>query len=147
MNGYCNMCGKCCEAITLWVAPEDIAKGSHNEGSDHAWAQEHFHEITKEEAYKRNPLHEYVAENRPDVYEGVHFYECDALDKKTKRCTAHDKRPRVCRGYPHYNSGTQIKAGFIPYSTTCDYLHDMPPAMKQEWIEVELELRKNKGLT
>lgn len=74
--------------------------------------------------------------------ETVHFYECDMYDKETHRCTAHDRRPRVCWGYPHYGRGQQLPGTFVPYSATCDYIHDMTPAMKQEWIAVAEELER-----
>ncbi|MCL6442549.1 MAG: YkgJ family cysteine cluster protein [Alicyclobacillus sp.] len=142
MQGYCNMCGKCCEAITLWVSPEEIARGANEaESTDFGWAARHFRPISREEAFRRNPLHRLIAESGRNEYQGVHFYECDAYDKQTKRCTQHDKRPQVCRRYPHYGN-LSLDGSWLPYSATCDYIHDMPPASKQLMIELALEMQK-----
>lgn len=141
MHGHCNMCGKCCEAITLWEDPKTLLETQYKaeETSDRGWAQRHFKSISHEEAFKRNPLHKYIFDSGHPAYEGVHFYECDAYDKETKRCTAHETRPGICREYPY---GHQLDGGWMPYSATCDYINEMPPAMKQEWIAIAEELRK-----
>lgn len=140
VNGYCNMCGKCCEAITLWTSPEGLTKyKTHDESSDRGWAAKHFHPITREEAFKRNPFHRMVEDSgHPSFVEGkLHYYDCDAFDRQTRRCTQHEKRPRTCSAYPY---GDQRDSQWIPYSPTCDYIHDMPPASKQLMVELALEL-------
>lgn len=144
MNGYCNMCGKCCEAITLWVSPDELQLRSNEpERSDVGWGARHFHPISQEEAFARNPLHKMIYEAGRSGYESVHFYECDAFDKETRRCTQHDRRPSTCWGYPHYGGQVnKLPGNWTPYSATCDYIHDIPPAMKQEWIAVAEELQK-----
>lgn len=145
MQGYCNMCGKCCEAITLWVPPEELLThdpqypNEKDESTDRGWARIHFHPITQEEAFRRNPFHRMVVESGRESYQNVYFYECDAYDKQTKRCTQHDKRPLTCWSYPHYGY-KHLDGDWMPYSPTCDYIHDMPSAMKQEMVEIALEL-------
>jgi Fe-S-cluster containining protein len=32
--------------------------------------------------------------------EGLHAYQCDRFDPQSRRCTAHDERPPICRAYP-----------------------------------------------
>lgn len=147
MEGYCNRCGKCCEAITLWLSPDELQNHNHDsaqpddESTDRGWARKHFHPISREEAFKRNPLHRAVAESGHESFQEdkVNFYECDAYDKSTHRCTAHDRRPRTCRLYPY---GDNNSSDWVPYSATCDYAHDLPGPAKQMMVELALELEK-----
>lgn len=144
MNGYCNMCGKCCEAITLNIAPEELAnhrkrnpKEDGTEG-DYAFASIHFHPISNEEAFKRNSVHRLHVES--GMFNGIHFYECDMYDQETHKCTAHESRPNVCRNYPYY--GRDLSYGEWFYDPDCPYIDDAPPTTKQRWMAIKEELRK-----
>jgi Fe-S-cluster containining protein len=98
--GTCNGCGACCRVLTLAEAPDEvqrIAAVTRVLGlpSDHIFAAEHWHPLTREEAMRRNPF--YTSRLPADA----HLYWCDRLGADG-RCTAYDERPLVCRGYPWY---------------------------------------------
>lgn len=150
MKGYCNGCGKCCEALHTAVSPDDLAKHrvAHPEETgregDFAFASIHFHSISNEEAVRRNPvlglfLEAYHSDGESD-FEPRFFYECDLYDKDTKRCTDHANRPHVCREYPYY--GKELTYGEIFYDPDCPYIDDAPPTTKQKWMAIREELSK-----
>ena len=94
------MCGACCRVLTLEQSPEEvraIAALTRVLGipSDHQFAAEHWHPLTRDEALARNPF--YVGRLPADA----HFYRCDQLGADG-RCLTHATRPLVCRGYPWY---------------------------------------------
>ena len=56
----CNQCGACCRVLTLEQSPEEIhaiAALTSVLGipSDHVFAAEHWHALTREQAMQRNP--------------------------------------------------------------------------------------------
>lgn len=118
--GTCNACGACCKVLTLAQSPEDvqqIAAVTRVLGipSDHQFAAEHWHPLTREEALARNPF--YVRALPADA----HLYSCDRLGRDG-RCLAYDERPLVCRGYPWY--GGLPKAMELP-DPDCSYFVDI----------------------
>lgn len=99
--GECNKCGACCRVLMLEQSPEEvqaIAAVTRVLGipSDHQFAAEHWHPLSREEAFIRNPF--YVAR----LPKEAHLYWCDQL-ADDGLCRAHDDRPLVCRGYPWYD--------------------------------------------
>jgi Fe-S-cluster containining protein len=97
----CNQCGACCRVLMLEQSPQEvhaIAALTRVLGipSDHAFAAEHWHPLTREDALRRNPF--YVSRLPPDA----HLYWCDQLGADG-RCASHSTRPLVCRGYPWYD--------------------------------------------
>lgn len=99
--GECNLCGACCRVLMLEQSPDEVqalAAVTKVLGipSDHQFAAEHWHPLTRDEAVARNPF--YVSRLAADV----HLYWCDQLGDDN-RCRAHDTRPMVCRGYPWYD--------------------------------------------
>lgn len=97
----CNQCGACCRVLMLEQSPGEvqaIATFTRVLGipSDHAFAAEHWHPLSRAEAMRRNPF--YVSR----LPEDAHFYACDQLGADG-RCLAHATRPFVCRGYPWYD--------------------------------------------
>src|SRR5215470_5711788 len=58
----CNQCGACCRVLTLEQSPaevQSIAALTRALGipSDHAFAAEHWHPLTRTEAMRRNPFY------------------------------------------------------------------------------------------
>jgi Fe-S-cluster containining protein len=115
----CNQCGACCRVLTLAQSPaeiEAIAALTRVLGipSDHAFAAEHWHALTREEAMQRNAF--YASRLPADAY----LYWCDQLGVDG-RCTAHERRPLVCRGYPWYGAPVRDMPLADP---RCGYAYD-----------------------
>src|SRR5512134_2072243 len=96
----CSKCGQCCRVLTLAQSPEEVRRMAALTAvlgvpSDHQFAAEHWHPLTRAEAMQRNPL--YTMQLAPDA----HLYRCDMLGDDGL-CQAHEQRPLVCRGYPWY---------------------------------------------
>jgi len=115
----CNQCGACCRVVTLEQSPEEVqatAAVTRVLGipSDHAFAAEHWHPLTRAEALQRNPF--YVSRLPAASY----FYWCDQLGSDG-RCLTHATRPFVCRGYPWYGQAVRDMPLADPL---CGYAHD-----------------------
>ena len=115
----CNQCGACCRVLTLEQSPQEvqaIAALTRVLGvpSDHAFAAEHWHPLTRAEALRRNPF--YVS-RLPDA---AYFYCCDQLGADG-RCLSHATRPFVCRGYPWYGQPVRDMPLADPL---CGYAYD-----------------------
>ena len=115
----CNKCGACCRVLTLEQSPEEvgaIAAVTKVLGipSDHIFAAEHWHPLTREEAMRRNPFY---ARRLP---EDAHLYWCDQLGADG-RCMAHATRPLVCRCYPWYDQPPREMA---LADQDCGYFYD-----------------------
>jgi Fe-S-cluster containining protein len=115
----CNQCGACCRVLTLEQSPDEvcaIAAVTKVLGipSDHVFAAEHWHPLTREEALRRNPFY---VQRLPAA---AHLYWCDQLGADG-RCTAHATRPLVCRGYPWYGQPPRDMALADP---DCGYFYD-----------------------
>jgi len=136
-------CGKCCEVISLPSMPpgmaneirENIERAGNirlayvaNDGSELSDKMvvnyEHlafrFHEISAEEAVRRNPL---LAKSER---ENGAFFTCDWFDPETRLCKHHNERPPVCRDYPLYGRpklepDTEISW----YAENCGYRRDI----------------------
>ena len=115
----CNQCGACCRVLTLEQSPEEVRAiaaltGALGIPSDHSFASEHWHPLTRGEAMRRNPF--YVSR----LPESAHLYWCDQLGADG-RCLTHATRPLVCRGYPWY--GQPVRD--VPLADPlCGYVHD-----------------------
>jgi Fe-S-cluster containining protein len=115
----CNQCGACCRVLTLEQSPDQvqaIAALTRVLGipSDHIFAAEHWHPLSRDEALQRNPF--YVSR----LPATAHLYRCDQLGDDG-RCMTHATRPLVCRGYPWYGQGVRD----IPLADPlCGYAHD-----------------------
>ena len=127
LAGECNGCGACCRVLTLEQSPEEvrnIALVTRVLGipSDHQFAAEHWHPLTREEAMRRNPF--YTSRLAPDAY----LYGCDRLGDDG-RCMAYEERPLVCRGYPWYDAAPRD----IPLpDAECGYLVDLPKGGRRD---------------
>jgi len=83
--------------------------------SDHVFAAEHWHPLTREEAMQRNPF--YTSRLPADA----HLYSCDQLGPDG-RCMAYAIRPLVCRGYPWYDQA--VRDMELP-DQDCGYFYDI----------------------
>ncbi len=78
--GSCNACGRCCQKI--YVKHRNIIQ-------------------TEEEFEKLKTQHEfYTFLKVVDKDETGLVFECENLDKETKKCKIHKRRPGICRRYP-----------------------------------------------
>lgn len=116
----CNKCGACCRVLTLAQSPEEVRQIAALTAvlgipSDHQFAAEHWHPLTRAEAVRRNPL--YTIRLAP----GAHLYGCDMLGEDGL-CNAHEARPLVCRGYPWYGAPARDMELADP---DCDYYEDL----------------------
>lgn len=79
-TGSCNACGRCCQKIYV----------------------KHTHVIQTEEEFERlrkmHSFYTYLKVVGKD--ETGLVFECENLDKETKKCKIHKKRPGICRRYP-----------------------------------------------
>ena len=120
-SGACNGCGACCRVILLEQSPEEVRQMAAltrvlGIPSDHIFAAEHWHPLTREEAMRLNPF--YTSRVRADA----HLYTCDRLGADG-RCTAYEERPLVCRGYPWYDERPREMPLADP---ECGYGVDLP---------------------
>ncbi len=78
--GSCNACGRCCQKIYV----------------------KHTHVIQTEEEFERlKKMHSFYTYLKVvDKDETGLVFECGNLDKETKKCKIHKKRPGICRRYP-----------------------------------------------
>ena len=79
-EGSCKACGRCCQKIYV----------------------KHTHVIQTEEEFERlkkmHSFYTYLKVVGKD--ETGLVFECENLDKETKKCKIHKKRPGICRRYP-----------------------------------------------
>ncbi len=121
-DSLCNLCGACCRTIALDQDAQEVAAMAVlttvlGIPSDHAFAAEHWHALTREEALARNPF--YVTR----LPATKHFYCCDQL-AADGRCGAHETRPLVCRGYPWYD---EPPTDMPLADAECGYKVEQPP--------------------
>jgi len=121
LRGSCNGCGACCKVLFLEQSPEEVRQMAAltrvlGIPSDHIFAAEHWHPLTREEAMRLNPF--YTSRVRADA----HLYTCDRLGADG-RCTAYEERPLVCRGYPWYDEPPREMPLADP---ECGYAVDLP---------------------
>ena len=121
LRGSWNGCGACCKVLVLEQSPEEVRQMAAltrvlGIPSDHIFAAEHWHPLTREEAMRLNPF--YTSRVRADA----HLYTCDRLGADG-RCTAYEERPLVCRGYPWYDEPPREMPLADP---ECGYAVDLP---------------------
>lgn len=134
MEGTCNKCGKCCQAIIIPV-PQDQILNSKAVGGDYGFALNNWKPITEEEAYAINPhLKTWDVHNRGTYNrDGVSFWTCTQYDHETKLCKAHEKRPSVCSGYPFYGREYNLPENFPFYDNKCGF--NLPENFETNKIE------------
>src|SRR2546430_15381911 len=95
LAGPCNGCGACCKVLVLEQSPDEVRQMAAltrvlGIPSDHIFAAEHWHPLTREEAMRLNPF--YTSRVRADA----HLYTCDRLGPGRPR-TPHHEPPPLCR--------------------------------------------------
>jgi len=142
LKGFCNMCGKCCEAIHISLSPEkveEMAKSplhANNKLSDPVFIHENWEPISREEAFSINPHFQFNTDRYKekhegqDPYENMFFYTCKQFDKETRLCKVHDNLPHVCKGYPWYGGRPHIDELF--YDPNCGYKIDVEDSKEEE---------------
>lgn len=118
MTAGCAACGHCCDPVHLDpTVAFDLVLGDPDNPSV-AWFRDHFESVG---------------------ISGSHLlFKCDAFDPNTRLCTAHERRPPICRGFPWYGRAPNARtlAELIPVDTHqgaalgCSYLADLPPGWR-----------------
>lgn len=109
----CVACGDCCDPVWFPLGPADVRQGAvtARRGEDRAnleFAARHWR----------------ATGARGD--DGRYGYRCDRFDSRTRRCTAHEERPPVCRGYPWYGGSPAPGEPDLP--PRCSHRLDIPGA-------------------
>ena len=87
----CEKCpAYCCSYPDIEVTPRDIERLARHSGLAYEQAEERF---TKYDPKEKVRL---LRHQKDSVFDSV----CVLLDQKTRRCSAYEARPAVCRDYP-----------------------------------------------
>ena len=89
--GSCNACGRCCQKI--YVKHKQVIQ-----------TEAEFERLKKQHSF-------YTYLKVVDKDETGLVFECENLDKETKKCKIHKKRPGICRRYPQeelFNMGGSL---------------------------------------
>lgn len=141
---HCDKCSKCCEVIMLDnVSPESLAEKFQSGRIDPLYI-EILKPISREEAFKRNPVAVSEREESSKRYgngrDKVYFYSCPKL--VDGMCSIYEKRPSMCSTYPFKNdewlqgvnagshawlSKRQYVVNEPRYSENCSYLPGLIP--------------------
>ncbi len=78
--GSCNACGRCCQKI--YVKHKQVIQ-----------TEAEFERLKRQHSF-------YTYLKVVDKDETGLVFECENLDKETKKCKIHRKRPGICRRYP-----------------------------------------------
>lgn len=78
--GSCNACGRCCQKI--YVKHKQVIQ-----------TEAEFERLKRQHSF-------YTYLKVVDKDETGLVFECENLDKETKKCKIHGKRPGICRRYP-----------------------------------------------
>ncbi len=112
----CSMCGDCCEDIVLSVDHGTIISVMNPR-----------HPRSTDGKYRRDAA--FINKNmRPTgkvIRHGAQVkqvLECAKFDTETRKCTAHNERPEVCRRYPWY--GKTPERGDKSMKGRCSFLAD-----------------------
>lgn len=141
----CARCGDCCDPVPFdraslaelarWTSSALV--GVPDPADDIGWSHWRAHgwpEVSREGAVSRfDPAGTWRADAD---FVATHWKavsdqdcECDMFDRESRMCTAHDRRPPVCRGYPWYGRDA-VSGRFLP--ARCSYLADLPPQRRPE---------------
>jgi Fe-S-cluster containining protein len=112
MAATCSCCGDCCDPVWFPLGPADVRQGAvtaraEPHAANLAFAARHWHPTGAVDA------------------DGRHAYACDAFDRTSRLCTAHDARPPICRGYPWYGGPPSWSEPALP--PRCSYRDDLVP--------------------
>lgn len=111
----CSMCGDCCENIALnkdlglMTAQIAFGKVAGKYHKDAVFIQNNMRPTGK------------VVRHGKVVKQVL---ECAKFDKETRKCTAHDERPEMCRQYPFYGRDPLESRGDTTMGGRCSFLAD-----------------------
>lgn len=111
----CAMCGDCCENIHLSVDRGSIVKALATGRVAGVWAKDAnfiLKNMLPDGTVKRDG--KYVKQT----------LQCAKFDKTTRKCTAHDERPQLCRQYPFYGKDPKDYGGDTTMGGRCSFLAD-----------------------
>lgn len=133
MIKHCHNCSACCEVIAIDNITHEEFYEKVRTGKVSAIHGEMMKPISREEAYKRNPM---IVAGRQKFSNGTKrftsYFTCTKL--KDNKCSIYEDRPYMCSGYPFYDRvevNTQSHADLCkaqlsrrdtPYSPTCTYV-------------------------
>lgn len=106
----CNGCGDCCDPVGLAVSPEMVrARPQGFSERFRQWVTAELVPISLREAYARLPALAGAELGRPGYATRRHWYRCPHLDAATRRCTAYERRPLTCAGFPWYRGAPSMR--------------------------------------
>jgi Fe-S-cluster containining protein len=97
----CNRCGDCCEHLRLNVTKSRMRTFL---AERHRWSD--TPEAIEHEANARFILEHW---HRSGGGGRATVYDCDAFDRTSRLCTAHQDRPPICAGYPWYGDEPGVR--------------------------------------
>ncbi len=97
----CNRCGDCCENLRLNVTKRALR----------AFLVERDRWRDTPEAIEHEANARFILEHWRRAGGGgrATVYACDAFDRATRLCTAHQDRPPICAGYPWYGEAPGVR--------------------------------------
>lgn len=144
MTAGCARCGNCCENIVCDTYDEALKwtsaalTGVPDPGTEDGWA--YWREHGWDDGSREKAIRRYGAGSRADADflakywhspDGGAHYECSMFNPATRECTAHDRRPPVCRNYPWYREEPSAERA-MQIGLQCSYLADLSPADRPE---------------
>lgn len=127
--GGCAGCGGCCTHLTLEIGPDAIAQELANleaveadeaAGYPRAEAWTDRHRVTTRWMAQ--------LESKGERVFGRWAYSCPLLDPESRLCTAHERRPVVCSGFPFY--GRPPAEDPAEMSDGCSYQWELPVELR-----------------
>lgn len=133
---HCNNCSACCEVIAIDNITHEEFYDKVEQGVVSAIHGEMMRPLSRDEAFKRNPL---IVSSREEMQKrfvrNTSYFTCTKL--KDNKCSIYDQRPVMCSGYPFYGrevvneqshaelSKAQLRRRETPYSETCTYVPNL----------------------
>jgi|SRR3972149_6522737 len=108
----CRKCGMCCKAIPLRFGLTHLAQRKNC--ADAKFIIKHWLSISHVQALYYNK--ELVSGG------GIYFYTCLLLDKRN-RCKVHNRKPKICSGYPWYGEKEKRDVAKLIRKEGCGYGH------------------------
>jgi Fe-S-cluster containining protein len=133
----CNLCGDCCDPVPLAFSKADARRRLDTEyvsprtRANLVWVLTRLRRISRAEAARRRP----GAEHATSGGAPTNFYECLDFDPVARACTAYDRRPPICHGYPWYGRAPAP----VTLPLRCSFWADVPAAHRPpEWVPIAL---------
>jgi Fe-S-cluster containining protein len=126
--GGCAGCGSCCSNLTISFSPDQIREAVLllDAADADAAAGEPHPDYSEQERRNIRWLGQLI-EKGPRVL-GQHAYSCPMLDPISRLCTAHERRPQVCIGFPFY--GRSPADDPAEMSDGCSYQWELPVELR-----------------